>query len=273
MTSTLFALAILAQVDATPTAPPPQPTPPPGWTRLNPDGSPQQPTPAPTQTPAPAPATGGYGGAVGGNGGFTNTPDGTQSTDHVTLPDDYNRPMAPPRHRELLQPGIVPTIGAGLVLRSRLQSQTQDQVSAVDDVGDAGMFWIGLGMLPEPQEWAPFYSLSAEVQFHQTVDNVSFVEWTPTVRVGLDGLRHPFNEYVNQVFPNVELYAIGGWRVPNPYEPGAARVGIGVTSPLVAGALIAMARDCVPIPTMLEGTVDLDGRDAPQYSLRFGWSF
>ena len=271
MTFSFLALAILAQVDATPTPPPPQPTPPPGWTRIGPDGSPQQ-TPAPS--PTPAPSTGGYGGgAVGGNGGFTNTPDGTESTDHVALPQDYDRPMSAPRRHELLQPGIVPTIGAGFSLRSHDTQQTQNQVSSVNDVGDAGFFWIGVGMLPEPQEWAPFYSLSAEAQFHQTIDGVSFVEWTPTVRVGLDALRNPYNEYLNQVFPNVELYAIGGWRVPNPYERGAARFGVGVTSPLVAGALIAAARDCVPIPTLLEGTVDLDGQNPPQYSLRFGWSF
>src|SRR5207248_2638207 len=141
-----------------------------------------------------------------------------------------------------------------------------------EDSGSSVPLWLGIAMQTMPGHSVPFTAFGLEMNFRSTFGGAHYTEYTPEIRAGLAVLRTPTGDYVNRMFPNVEVYGIGGWRLPNRFEAGGARLGLGISSPLLL--LLVGETGCdVPLPTMLEGTVDYGITPAPQYAFRMGWQF
>ena len=240
----VFALpfAALAQ---TPTPPPPQPTPPPGW--VTPDES-----PAPEATPAPVA-----------------TPDSElRATD--TLPPEMLRR---PPHSPFGEPAVSPTLAFALGVRS-VKNRPDASTPSVD-------FWVGARFHPFVAKAAPFMAAGTEINIRTAptpvnaplpAESTSYTEFVPEMRWGFAHLREPHGDYVNTVFPNVELYGITGWRIKNRIDGNALRLGFGISSP----ALMILSAACeAPIPAMFEVTMDVDSMYSGEreYAFRFGWHF
>lgn len=235
-------LGALAQTSSTPTPPPPQPTPPPGWHA--PDGDPGAPIPRP---PDP----------------------GLRATE--VLPDEMLR--RPRSQRPFGRPMVAPTLGIAIAARS-VKNHEELSTSSVD-------FWLGARFHPFLAKAAPFVAFGTEVNIRELPrlepllpeqESVTYTEFTPEMRWGFVFLRAPHRDYLNVVFPNVEVYGITGWRLANRHQGHALRIGVGVSAPIVT-ALSVMAE--VPLPAMLEVTMDADSLHSGEreFAVRFGWHF
>ena len=238
-----FPAAGLAQ---TPTPPPPQPTPPPGWH-------------APEDEP--------YDGGDPAEPVATPDPD-LRAVD--SLPPEMTR-----RHRPdgFGQPGISPTIGLSASVRS--VKNRPDLATAAFDL------WIGARFHPMVTSAGPFMAVGAELNFREipALDPAvaeggerSYTEVVPEMRIGFAHLRRPHSDYVNVLFPNVELYGIAGWRIANRYNGHALRIGFGVSAPVV---MALSAASGYPIPSMFEVTMDAASAYSGdrEFAFRFGWHF
>lgn len=234
-----FALPFAALAQAqTPTPPPPQPTPPPEW--VAPAGA------EPVATPDP----------------------NLRAVD--TLPPEMlrRRPQSP-----FAKPAVSPTFALALAARS-VKSRPELGTPSLD-------VWAGARFHPFVTTAAPFMAMGAEVNFRQIPrvegaplpqESSSYTEVVPEMRWGFAFLRRPHDDYVNTVFPNVELYGITGWRIANRVDGHALRVGMGISSP----ALMILSAACeAPIPAMFEITMDVDSMYSGEreYAFRFGWHF
>lgn len=231
-----------AAVAQTPTPPPPQPTPPPGWHAPDED-EPPAPAPEPAATPDPD----------------------LRAVD--TLPPEMTRR----RPQGFGEPGFAPTLGVAAAFRS-VENRSSLSTASID-------LWLGVRFHPMVTAAGPFMAMGAEVNFREipALDPIvaeggdrTYTEVVPEMRLGFAHLRRPHNEYINTLFPNVELYGIAGWRIANRYNGNALRVGAGVSVPVMM-ALSAAAG--YPVPSMLEVTMDTAFNGTEEYAFRFGWHF
>jgi hypothetical protein len=238
-----FPAAALAQ---TPTPPPPQPTPPPGWQ------APEDEPPPPDDEPdSAAPVA---------------TPDpNLRAVD--TLPPDMQRRDA------FGKPGFAPTIAIAAGFRS-VKNRPELATASFD-------LWAGLRFHPSVSSASPFMAMGAEVNFRTIPDldptvregsDTGYTEVVPEMRFGFAHLRQPHHDYVNVLFPNVELYGIAGWRIANRYNGHGLRLGVGVSAPIFMALTAASGYPC---PSMFELTMDTESAftGEREFAFRLGWHF
>jgi len=165
------------------------------------------------------------------------------------------------------QPGVALTLGvsAGAVF-----ARGNEYLGDDEGMGLVGG-WIGATLHPRPAEASLFMSAGLEINgvFAPNDGRLIAMEYVPEVRGGLALLGDPFWEF----FPHLELYVLGGFRVPNPIRGGALRVGAGLAIPAFGAAqLESFSYNCPPlIPWMIEIVYDVS--DVPETSLRIGYQF
>jgi hypothetical protein len=131
--------------------------------------------------------------------------------------------------------------------------------------------WIGATLHPRPDTASLFMAAGLEINgvFAPNDGRLIAMEYVPEVRGGLALLGEPFWEF----FPYLELYVLGGFRVPNPIRGSALRVGAGIAIPAFGAVQFeSFSRNCPPlIPWMIEIVYDVS--DVPETSLRIGYQF
>lgn len=140
-------------------------------------------------------------------------------------------------------------------------------------------FWGGFAFHPQPAPLSLFIAvgteLNAVVPSSGTL-GTAFAEFVPEVRTGLSLLRDPHTSYFNQTFPDLELYVIAGYRLPNPVRGGALRVGAGVSFLAIARWQIesfstSFMRGVPLVPWMIDFVYDIQDEPAPY--IRIGYQF
>lgn len=131
-----------------------------------------------------------------------------------------------------------------------------------------GNFWLGVSHYPLGQEWAPFYSVGAELDLRTTRDDAGHTATVPVfgpqARAGIS-----FFPDKNGYLSFFNAYGLFSYRVPSAFEGHTFRFGVGVSSPGMGLGLL-LAR--LPLPWMLEGTCDVtDSGLRP--SVRLGISY
>ena len=198
-------------------------------------------------------------------------PTGEPATEDAQPPAEDSFALGTARPPRFEPPAIVPTIGIALAVN------TSDRYPGV--AAPSIPIWVGVSFLPSPNRFSPFTAVGVEVSqrtlvegFPSANDHRSYYEFTPEMRMGVSWLRAPRDRYVNKMFPDVEVYGIGGWRIANQYQGHAARLGVGVSSPMLMALMTAVCQ--TPVPAMVEVTMDVDSfKGSRDYSLRFGWHF
>ena len=181
------------------------------------------------------------------------------------------------RPPEFGKPVIVPTLGFSVGIRS-VKNHPELASSSFDA-------WLGVRMHPFSATMTPFVAVGLEVDTRQYTEPTRDLDpepteresdtWTeivPEMRVGWAFIGKPTTDYFNQVFPYVELYGIAGYRIPNGRDGGGARLGVGVSAPIVM--LLGLMCE-FPLPAQLELLMDVDSfqNGRRDYIVRFGWHF
>jgi hypothetical protein len=113
--------------------------------------------------------------------------------------------------------------------------------------------WFGALIHPVPRSVGPFMGMGLALDGGISEHRDDAWYGTLEARYGLAILDDDRPKYVEATFPVLTAYAIYGWR-PHPRSGGIQRVGAGLSSPLLMGAIIEEI--CIPIPTTLEVVVD-----------------
>jgi len=165
------------------------------------------------------------------------------------------------------RPGVALTLGlnaGAMVVRGNEYVGDQDGFGLVGG-------WIGATVHPRPDRASLFVSMGLEVNGVLAPDDDRLVtmEFVPEVRGGLALLNKPFWEFL----PQMELYVLSGFRLPNQVRGSALRLGAGISIPAFGVAQFeSFGRSYPPIiPWMFEIIYDVS--DVPETSFRVGYHF
>lgn len=233
---------------------------------------PAQPSPAPGETPVPVPPE--YGGEPAPTPAATPAPAAPEGT----AGSFSTAPASPKVPAGFGRPVLAPTFA--LSLSTRTVEHRPELEGASFDV------WLGARLHAMSASATPFVALGMEIDTRagrvapesQEVGSEtgeageSWVEVVPEMRMGWAFVASPATDYFNQVFPIVEVYGIAGWRIANDRNGHAARLGVGISSPM---AMLAGVACEVPIPAQAELLMDVDSFQTGEREIifRFGWHF
>ncbi|MDI1480463.1 hypothetical protein [Polyangium sp. y55x31] len=128
-----------------------------------------------------------------------------------------------------------------------------------------GGAWLGVAHYPMSGPHTFFWSLAGALEVQSAGDEIA-------LPFGVDlRLGSAWFSTTSRYLLNGTVYLLGGYRFGSALDIGAARFGIGASSP--AFFLGAVRRIFLPVPSTLE-LVGVIPRDAsPRFELRFGWSY
>jgi hypothetical protein len=146
---------------------------------------------------------------------------------------------------------------------------------AVGDEGDLGMIsgWVGATVHPRPDNVSLFVGAGVEIGGVYAPESggghLLAMEYVPEARAGLALLGSPLWES----FPHLEVYVLGGFRIPNAVRGSAVRLGAGISIPALGAAqLESFGGNCPPFfPWMVEVIYDVS--DVPETGVRIGYHF
>ncbi len=178
-----------------------------------------------------------------------------------------NVPSAP-RQRPGFHPapfgGLLPTFGIGT------SYQLKRDRAAGDRIGVTMPIWAGVQMRPLDGAFSPFSAVGTEFEVGATdLQGRSATSIIPELRAGISW-GQPGSDFFTRMLPWLNVYAIGGYRVPNDRVDGSYRMGIGISSPALMA--LTVVSNCTPAPTTFELVSDVDARTKIRtQSIR--WSF
>lgn len=191
----------------------------------------------------------------------TPTPEATPD-DAVPVPRSEPRKRA----RPIPDPGVTPSLGL---------LQAHVFAPGVNEIGYTAALpvFVGATFHPMPARVSPFSNVGVEMQFHPDGSRMS---WVPTGRFGTAILmreREGEPDFLRRLFPAFQVYGLVGWRIANGQRGDAARLGVGVASPILMP--LSAGESCVPAPSLLEATMDVSDfkGGAREYQVRLGWFF
>lgn len=134
--------------------------------------------------------------------------------------------------------------------------------------------WFGGTFYPAPATITPFIGAGLEVEAYFEIASYP-TDFVPQLKIGVAWLPGAPSAFKNQLLPNLQVYALGGWRMSMlDNRPNAIRAGIGISSPAMSPAAAFMLLYGVPIPTQMEIAVDLNPATRTQdWWIQFGIGF
>ena len=135
-------------------------------------------------------------------------------------------------------------------------------------------FWFGGTFYPVPATLTPFVSAGLEVESYFEVASHP-IDFVPQLKLGVAWLPGAPTAFKNQLLANLQVYALGGWRMSIlEGRPDAVRVGAGISSPALSPAAAYLVLHGVPIPTQVEVAMDFKLADGSQdWWIQFGVGF
>lgn len=160
--------------------------------------------------------------------------------------------------------GLLPTFGIGTSYALRDRTADGEKIAVTMPI------WAGIQMRPLEGTFSPFTAVGSEFEIVATgVGGRSATNIIPEMRAGVSW-GQPGSDFVTRMFPWLNVYALGGVRIPNDRVDGSYRMGLGISSPALMA--ITMASNCTPAPTTFEFVTDVDARTKIRtQSIR--WSF
>lgn len=131
--------------------------------------------------------------------------------------------------------------------------------------------WIGGTFHPRPARASPFVALGLELGavFPPSVNgnqSRAAVEAVPSARLGIAATSGD----LGHLFPDLELYVLGGYRIPNHFRGQAIRLGVGLSIPSFAREQVKWFK--IPfIPWMVDLFYDYSPRH--EVGVRAGYHF
>jgi len=176
--------------------------------------------------------------------------------------------------REFGEPMILPTFSVGIGVPNAWGSSPGTEASTGAERTQVPI-WGGVAFHPLPATVSGFTAVGLEANLRSSVDGThTMTEWIPEMRVGASITATENPKWADVLVPPFELYTLAGWRFASYERPAAARLGVGVSSPLAAIGVLQLARDsCVPPPTMVEAVWDLEPNHLHEFQFRVGWQF
>lgn len=177
-------------------------------------------------------------------------------------------PIATPRPR----PGFHAAAGGGLLPTFGIGTSyaLKDRTASGEKIAVTMPIWAGIQMRPLEGTFSPFTAVGSEFEIVSTgVGGRSATNIIPEMRAGVSW-GQPGSDFVTRMFPWLNVYALGGYRIPNDRVDGSYRMGLGISSPALMA--LTMVSNCTPAPTTFEFVTDVDARTKIRtQSIR--WSF
>lgn len=134
--------------------------------------------------------------------------------------------------------------------------------------------WFGGTFYPVPDTITPFVGAGLEVEAYFEIAPYP-TDFVPQLKLGVAWLPGAPSAFKNQLLANLQVYALGGWRVSTlEGRPSAVRAGVGISSPAMSPAAAFLVLHGVPIPTQMEVAVDISLATRSQdWWIQFGVGF
>ncbi len=160
----------------------------------------------------------------------------THAPSSTTLPDD----------EAMNWPQIIPSVAL------------MGHIGLIDEEFDwPGLgLWLGANYYPWPDRYNTFWSVGLKLERNQELRDRPHAV-VPTVRSGFAALKGDPRLFKNQLFANVQIYALAGRHIPLQGMPNLWRLGAGVISPRLAPANAMMLLWGVPLPNQFEIAIDM----------------
>ncbi len=123
--------------------------------------------------------------------------------------------------------------------------------------------WLGANYYPWPDEFNAFWSFGLKIENNPDVWGRP-TDLIPTLRSGFAWLDGSPTKFKNQLLPNLQIYALTGYRIPRNDRGQRVRAGLGVSSPRLSPATAVMLLYGFPLPNQLELLVDVNPIDPTQ---------
>lgn len=165
------------------------------------------------------------------------------------LPDD---PPPPPAPASPWLDRVHPSASLNLMLHMRPDLVVEDPASF--------SLWLGATVFLREAKWSPFITAGALLDVHRRdPPTPHYQELVPALRLGVARVGGDPHSWNNRTMAYAQIYGIMGYRLST-RRSQAVRVGVGISAPVIAaGALFACANG-LPIPNLLELTLDIDPR-------------
>ncbi len=128
-------------------------------------------------------------------------------------------------------------------------------LTAEDGAQPGLSLWLGAKYYPLPLRFSPFIALGAEIESYQA-SRPSHVDLLPTMRLGTSWMAGNPESFLNQLLPQLDLYAIGGLRMRDMVQMESVVAGFGISSPMMGPGTAFMLIQGFPLPNILEVTVE-----------------